>query len=170
MDFCDQACALFPGLNHLQLMRNPASPPLLCTSEEESAAARRYRLYVLHRLPGLAFLDNVAVTKAERLEAAATGHLMAPRKPRPGSQSTAPPRAAATSFSLLGMLFGGGGGEPTVAAPSEGGGGGSAAPSAAAAAAAAQPLKKPSATLAVGRAEYNGRNSEGNRFISDRDL
>jgi hypothetical protein len=186
VDFCDQAAALFPGLVWLSLMRNPASPPLVCTSEEESAAAARYRLYVIYRLPGLQFLDAVQITRAERAEAAAKGQFMAARKPRPGTSGSAPLPSAGSStlFGFLSGLGGGGGsGSSGSSGSSSGGGsgeagaaGGSSGGSTAAAAgsssgsSAGSAPKKPTAFIAVGRQEYNGRNSEGNRFISDKDL
>ena len=173
MEFCDQCAALFPGLVWLSLMRNPASPPLVCTSEEESAAAARYRLYVVYRLPGLQVLDAVPITRAERAEAAVKGQFMAARKPRPGTNGSAPPSRTSSS-TLFGFLMGagggGGGGEPSAAAASGSGASAAAGSGAGAGAAAAAAPKKPTAFIAVGRAEYNGRNSEGNRFISDKDL
>lgn len=42
-EFMDQVSSLFPNLTYLTCMRNPASPPLVCMSEEDVAAARRYR-------------------------------------------------------------------------------------------------------------------------------
>ena len=187
VDFCDQAAALFPGLVWLSLMRNPASPPLVCTSEEESAAAARYRLYVIYRLPGLQFLDAVQITRAERAEAAAKGQFMAARKPRPGTSGSAPLPSAGSStlFGFLSGLGGGGGssgsssssggsgGEAGAAGGSSGGssaGGGAAAAGSSSGSSAGSAPKKPTAFIAVGRQEYNGRNSEGNRFISDKDL
>ncbi len=170
VDFCDQACALFPGLVWLSLMRNPASPPLVCTSEEDASAAQRYRLYVIYRIPGLQVLDAVPVTREERAEAAAKGQFMAARKPRPGTNGSAPP-SRTSSLTLFGISFGGAApaGEPTAA----GGGGGSGSSGSGSPqgnAVPPPPAKKPTAFLGVARQEYNGKNSEGNRFISDKDL
>ena len=43
VDFMDSVVALFPRLVYLAFMRNPASPPLVCLSEEDTAASHRYR-------------------------------------------------------------------------------------------------------------------------------
>jgi len=134
-------------------MRNPASPPLACASEDDAAASERYRLYVIYRLPKLSVLDAQPVTAKERAEAAAKGQYMAARKPRPGTLGSAP-NSRTPSGTLFGML----------------GVSGATGSSASIFAASSQPAKKPTAFLAVGRQEYNGKNSEGNRFIVDKDL
>jgi hypothetical protein len=75
-------------------MRNPASPPLIVTSEADIAAAARYRLYVLYRLPRLQFLDAAPVTAAELAEAAVKGPFCAPKKP--GSSGGATSRSSSS--------------------------------------------------------------------------
>ena len=164
-EFCDDVCALFPALTWLSFMRNPASPPLVCQSEEDAAAAARYRLYVVYRMPRLQWLDSQPVTPAERAEAAKKGKFLAARKPKPGTPGSGPPSRAASSSGggLFGMLGSSGAGWG-------GGGGGSSGAGAAPQQAPQVEPKKPSAYLAIGRQEYNGRHSEGNRFISDKDL
>jgi hypothetical protein len=132
-------------------MRNPCSPPLVCVSEDDVQATRRHRLYVAFRLPRLQFLDSSPVTAAERKEAAEKGAYLAPRRPK----------AAAGG----GEVGGGGAGSPAAGPPLVGGG-----LSTAGAAAAAAEKKKPASFLGVGASTYDGRNSEGNRFITDRSL
>ena len=155
-EFLDQVCDTYPNVTWLSFMRNPASPPMVLASEEDVAACERYRLYVVYRIPKLTMLDAQPVTAKERVDAAAKGQYMVARKPRPGAYGAGTAAAAASASSgttLFGMMSGG-----------------SSAATAAAAAAAPPPSKKPTAYLAVGRQEYNGKNSEGNRFIRDSDL
>jgi len=135
-------------------MRNPCSPPLVCVSEDDVQATRRHRLYVVFRLPRLQFLDSSPVTAAERKEAAEKGAYLAPRRPK----------AAAAGGG--GGSGGGGAGSPAAAGPALVGGG----LSTAGAAEAAAEKKKPASFLGVGASTYDGRNSEGNRFITDRSL
>ena len=58
----------------------------IVTPDEE--ACRHYRLYVLHRLPGLACLDATDVTEAERSEAAIRGQFAIKRRPKNQRLST----------------------------------------------------------------------------------
>ena len=59
--------AKFPALRMLSAMRNPCCPFLKPDAGPD--AYRRYRLRVLHRLPGLLSLDGTDVTAEERDEA-----------------------------------------------------------------------------------------------------
>ena len=167
--FCDDVARLFPALTWLSFMRNPAAPPLVCQSEEDAAAAGRYRLYVVFRLPKLQFLDAQPVTPAERAEAAKRGQFLAARRPKAGDPGAGPPSRGNSSSGVGGGSGGGGGflgmfsGGAAAAASGSGGGG-----AAGGAGAAAPQPKKPTAYLAVGRQEYNGKHSEGNRFITVR--
>ena len=43
VEFIDQVSVLFPNLVYLAFMRNPASPPLVCLSEEDTSKSHRYR-------------------------------------------------------------------------------------------------------------------------------
>ncbi len=166
--FCDDVARLFPALTWLSFMRNPAAPPLVCQSEEDAAAAGRYRLYVVFRLPKLQFLDAQPVTPAERAEAAKRGQFLAARRPKAGDPGAGPPSRGNSSSGVGGGGGGGGGGGflGMFSGGAAGGGGGGGA-AGGAGAAAPQP-KKPTAYLAVGRQEYNGKHSEGNRFITVR--
>jgi hypothetical protein len=153
--FLDDVARAFPGVTYLSCMRNPCSPPLVCASEDDLQATRRHRLYVVFRLPRLQFLDSSPVTAAERKEAAEKGAYLAPRRPK------------AAAPAAPGSPLGGAAASATAAAAAGGGAGGAAA---AAAAAAAGAVKKPASFLGVGTSTYDGRNSEGNRFITDRSL
>jgi hypothetical protein len=167
VDVLDSVAAAFPGVTYLSLMRNPASPPLVVASEADVAAAARYRLYVLFRLPRLAFLDAAQVTDAERAQAAATGAFYAPRKPASESARAAGGSGGGGLAGFFGLWGGSGGGGGGGAANAAGVGAG------AVAAVAALPVpekKKASTYLALGTTRYDGRHSEGNRFIKDSDL
>ena len=72
----------FPNLTYLSMLKNPACPNYFIGKDQQDYA--RYRLYVLHRIPGLKFLDSSPVTAQERAEAKRVGHLM--RVARPSSQ------------------------------------------------------------------------------------
>lgn len=154
-ELCDALEKLFPRVTYLSLMRNPASPALICASEEDAAAAVRYRLYMVHRLPKLQFLDAAPVTPAERKEAAVKGQYMVVRKPKAVGGAAAAAAGGATAGGVFGSF---GGGEGAAAAPSAGG-------------ELPEPeRRKASSYLALGTSRYDGRHSEGNRFIQDTHL
>jgi hypothetical protein len=108
VEFMDEVQATFPNVTYLSCMRNPASPPLVCVSEEDVAASSRFRLYVVHRLPKLQFLDASPVTAEERKEATARGQFLAVRKPKQKSVSAlnkpTSPSAAAGGGGVFGAL------------------------------------------------------------------
>jgi hypothetical protein len=101
VEFLDQVATAFPNVVYLSFMRNPASPPLVCVSEDDVAAAKRYRTYVIYRLPKLQFLDASPVTAAEKAEAAEKGQFLAPRRPKKSVQAS-----AAAGGSTAGSVFG----------------------------------------------------------------
>jgi hypothetical protein len=160
----DAIAATFPGVTYLSLMRNPASPPLVVASEADLAAAARYRLYVLHRLPQLEFLDAAPVAPAERAEARVKGAFCAPKKPTAAARPAAAAGGSGSGGGFFG-LFGWGG---DAAAPAAGA---AATPTGDAGKPAPAPEKKKASTyIALGTTRYDGRHSEGNRFIVDKDL
>jgi stalled ribosome alternative rescue factor ArfA len=79
--FMDQVQTKFPFLTALSLMRNPACPGYDELSMDASEANRRYRLYVIFRMPSLAFLDCSPVTENEKKEALRAGKYCAARRP-----------------------------------------------------------------------------------------
>lgn len=178
VEFLDEVVATYPNVTYLSLMRNPASPPLVCLSEEDVQATQRYRLYVIFRLPRLQFLDSGPVLAEERKEAAARGQFLAVRKPKAKSQSTmgkpvtpsavggvfgafAASAAASSGGSGAGATAGsGGGGQSTPGSDAGGGVDGAGSPSG----------RRPQAFLGLGSSSYDGRHSEGNRFIVDKHL
>ncbi|XP_063237578.1 leucine-rich melanocyte differentiation-associated protein-like [Bacillus rossius redtenbacheri] len=65
-----------PSLTYLSLLGNIACPNQLSDSEKDDEDYQRYRYYVLHRLPGLLFLDSTRVSPQERTEALCRGQYM----------------------------------------------------------------------------------------------
>lgn len=166
-ELADQILALFPNLTYLSAMMNPASPPLVLTSEEDVARSRRYRCYMAYRLPRLAFLDASPITADERAEGREKGDFLVARKPKravaSGGVSTTSGSGAAASGSSAGAadaasLFYGGGAAAGGAGASSASGG---------AAAADAERRKPAAYLGLGTTHYDGRHSEGNRFVTN---
>jgi len=140
--FLDDVASSFPNVTYLACMRNPCSPPLAIVSEEDVETTRRFRLYVIYRLPKLQFLDSSPVSQNERKEASQKGQYLAPRRPTGVSGGSLSP-ASASSMPV---------------APS--------APQAVT----TEALKRPSSFLGLGSSRYDGANSEGNRFITDKHL
>ena len=141
----DAVCAAFPSVSFLSMMENPLNPGPFVMGLEKNY--ERYRMYIIHKLPGLKMLDATPVTATELVKAQKVGHLQLVRK---------------------------------VAAP-RGGGGGAPRPVDAAAKAAddartrqidprTRKLRKPTALLGIRENHYDGRQSEGNRFITDDNL
>lgn len=204
VEFIDAVEALFPNLVYLAFMRNPASPPLVCLSEEDTAASHRYRcvcaacamicmlatnsrvgarsgpcrLYVLYRLPRLQFLDASAPTPAERRESAEKGQYMAVRKPKQAASSAS--LAAGGGLGSPGSDAGGisifsgmGSGFDAGSASSPGSGRARGATESGEGSGVSPPVaRKPQAHIMVAAATsaYDGRHSEGNRFIRDSQL
>jgi hypothetical protein len=183
VEFMDEVVASFPNVTYLSAMRNPASPPLVSVSEADVAAAARYRLYVIFRLPRLQFLDAAPVTAEERRDAAERGQFLAVRKPKSRSALGGKPALSPTAAGVFGALASSapaaGAGAASPGASVGAGGAGAAGAGGAAGDSAASPTttdgggdgkRKPQAYLGLGTSAYDGRHSEGNRFIVDRDL
>jgi hypothetical protein len=90
IDNCDQLLEEVkkkcPSLRYLSLLGNTACPnPLLGYGHDEDDY-RRYRLYVLYRLPNLKFLDSSIVSEDERKEAKRVGQFMKVVKPSENQQ------------------------------------------------------------------------------------
>mmetsp|Transcript_18486 Transcript_18486/g.71374 ORF Transcript_18486/g.71374 Transcript_18486/m.71374 type:complete len:234 (-) Transcript_18486:98-799(-) len=77
--FLDALKASYPNLTYLSMLKNPACPNFFTGKQQEEY--KRYRLFVLHNLPDLKFLDASPVTAEEKAQAASTGRLMAVVKP-----------------------------------------------------------------------------------------
>ena len=70
-----------PSLTYVSLLNNPGCPNELTRRDDEDY--RRYRYFMLSRIPKLIFLDAAKVTSEERKEAARIGHLMVVARPSP---------------------------------------------------------------------------------------
>ncbi|XP_050720517.1 leucine-rich melanocyte differentiation-associated protein-like isoform X4 [Eriocheir sinensis] len=82
----DQVSERFPNLRYLSLLGNKACPDQLTGDAADEKDYTSYRLYVLHRLPKLRFLDSTAVRRSEAREARKRGSLA-----RGGRATSAPP-------------------------------------------------------------------------------
>ncbi|XP_069913984.1 leucine-rich melanocyte differentiation-associated protein isoform X3 [Oryctolagus cuniculus] len=71
-----------PALQYLSLLGNVACPNELVSLEKDEEDYKRYRCFVLYKLPGLKFLDAKKVTKQEREEALVRGAFMKVVKPK----------------------------------------------------------------------------------------
>eukprot|EP00771_Trimastix_marina_P001853 gnl/Trimastix_PCT/2959.p2 GENE.gnl/Trimastix_PCT/2959~~gnl/Trimastix_PCT/2959.p2 ORF type:complete len:248 (+),score=67.22 gnl/Trimastix_PCT/2959:881-1624(+) len=79
--FLDAVCPAFSHLTYLSTLKNSACPHPLTGGNEDDY--RRYRLYVLSRLPSLNFLDSAPCTPEEIAEAKRRGQFCLPSRPAP---------------------------------------------------------------------------------------
>jgi len=77
----NQLMKCYPNLKYLSLLGNPACPTPLSIVDSDDEDYRRYRYYVVSKLPQLKFLDSARITKQERLEAVRRGCFMRVVKP-----------------------------------------------------------------------------------------
>ncbi|KAM7321661.1 hypothetical protein ACRRTK_019753 [Alexandromys fortis] len=78
----DQLAKATPALEYLSLLGNVACPNELVSLEKDEEDYKRYRCFVLHKLPNLKFLDAQKVTRQEREEALVRGAFMKVVKPK----------------------------------------------------------------------------------------
>nr|XP_020730660.1 uncharacterized protein LOC110125738 isoform X4 [Odocoileus virginianus texanus] len=78
----DHLAEVTPALEYLSLLGNVACPNELVSLEKDEEDYKRYRCFVLHKLPNLKFLDAQKVTKQEREEALVRGAFMKVVKPK----------------------------------------------------------------------------------------
>lgn len=69
----DQIEKKFPHLKFLSLLGNVACPDQLSNNDKDEDDYRRYRHYVLYRLPNLKFLDSTKIKSEEKREAIQRG-------------------------------------------------------------------------------------------------
>ncbi|XP_022081346.1 leucine-rich melanocyte differentiation-associated protein-like [Acanthaster planci] len=138
MDQLKERC---PNLTYLSLLGNEACPNELSSTDKDEDDYQRYRYYVVHRLPGLKFLDSRQVTQKERKEADRVGSYMrvvrvtADEDPHNSPDS---PDGGHQSYNPL----------PDTTRPTD----------------------NHQGTFGKCRYVYYGRHSEGNRFIRNNDL
>jgi len=129
----------FPSLTFLSLLKNPACPNELTGKDQDDY--RRYRIFVVFRIPTLKFLDSSPVTDWERNEAKRVGHLtgIVVRPKEEAYKQTPEPDPEAENIKAL---------------PDE-----------------LRSLEKTGgASFTKTKYVYVGRQSEGNRFILNEDL
>uniref|UniRef100_F6UPI4 Leucine rich melanocyte differentiation associated n=1 Tax=Monodelphis domestica TaxID=13616 RepID=F6UPI4_MONDO len=85
----DHLAEVTPALEYLSLLGNVACPNELVSLEKDEDDYKRYRCFVLHKLPNLKFLDAKKVTKGEREEALVRGEFMKVVKPKVRSPKAA---------------------------------------------------------------------------------
>ncbi|XP_008848113.1 leucine-rich melanocyte differentiation-associated protein isoform X2 [Nannospalax galili] len=78
----DHLAKVTPALEYLSLLGNAACPNELVSSDKDEEDYKRYRCFVLHKLPKLKFLDAQKVTRKEREEALVRGAFMKVVKPK----------------------------------------------------------------------------------------
>ncbi|EFB13842.1 hypothetical protein PANDA_017976, partial [Ailuropoda melanoleuca] len=78
----DHLAEVTPALEYLSLLGNVACPNELVSLEKDEEDYKRYRCFVLHKLPNLKFLDARKVTRQEREEALLRGSFMKVVKPK----------------------------------------------------------------------------------------
>ncbi|XP_077895825.1 leucine-rich melanocyte differentiation-associated protein isoform X2 [Ictidomys tridecemlineatus] len=78
----DHLAEVTPALEYLSLLGNVACPNELVSLEKDEEDYKRYRCFVLHKLPNLKFLDAQKVTRQEREEALVRGAFMKVVKPK----------------------------------------------------------------------------------------
>ncbi|XP_021090605.1 leucine-rich melanocyte differentiation-associated protein isoform X3 [Mesocricetus auratus] len=78
----DHLAKVTPALEYLSLLGNMACPNELVSLEKDEEDYKRYRCFVLHKLPNLKFLDAQKVTRQEREEAMVRGAFMKVVKPK----------------------------------------------------------------------------------------
>ena len=151
----DAVSAQFPNLTYLSLFKNPACPNFFMGKDDDDY--KRYRNYVLYRLPNLKFLDAAPVTAADLAEAKRVGAFSIPARPT-AAKSVETMRADASAA---------GGADGDVVDGSEQTADGMYGP---------LPddtedkIGAGGAYFGVRRYQYHGAHSQGNRFISDPDL
>ncbi|KAL4699190.1 hypothetical protein H8959_011847, partial [Pygathrix nigripes] len=79
----DHLAEVTPALEYLSLLGNVACPNELVSLEKDEEDYKRYRCFVLYKLPNLKFLDAQKVTRQEREEALVRGAFMKVVKPKP---------------------------------------------------------------------------------------
>ncbi|KAL3277074.1 hypothetical protein HHI36_012435 [Cryptolaemus montrouzieri] len=129
-----------PSLSYLSLLGNKACPNELADMENDEEDYQRYRYFVLHHLPNLKFLDSTKVREIERTEARRRGKYMKVMRPSTASSNDTSSENISWESSF-------------------------------------SPLPRTIRSLddhrgAIGKCKklYNGKHSEGNRFISNNDL
>lgn len=142
----------FPNLSFLSMLVNPSCPdPYTSPTPASEQQYHRFRCFVLHYLPNLRYLDSTPVTKAEREEGKHHGRHYRIARPKISNLHSEPamhraPRIV-TDTPSIGIEVG-----DHLGLPSQ------------------NFVPKSGAFINRSRIRYDGKNSEGNRFIRNNDL
>ncbi len=79
--FIDEVSYLFPFLEELSMLRNPACPGFMDIKEPDHDSIKIVRTYVVWRLPRLRVLDGIRITDVERFQAKRQGPLAITHRP-----------------------------------------------------------------------------------------
>ncbi|CAL1528974.1 unnamed protein product [Lymnaea stagnalis] len=143
----DQLESSFPNLNYLSLLGNEACPNQLSSSDKDEEDYQRYRYYVLYRLSKLKFLDSTQVSSAEVSEAKRVGPYQKVVRPQDliesSESSSSSPPAQYTPLPSETL-------DNTAPQDNK-----------------EDDVLVPRSYWGKNRSKYLGRNSEGNRFITD---
>eukprot|EP00753_Platysulcus_tardus_P022645 PLAT9853.1.p1 GENE.PLAT9853.1~~PLAT9853.1.p1 ORF type:complete len:234 (-),score=75.90 PLAT9853.1:56-757(-) len=139
--FIDEVVEKLPNITYLSMMRNPACPGFYDLTDADVEDYNRYRYYILYRIPKLKFLDSAPVSAEEREEASRRGEFLAVRRPDGKKKKKKKKKKSEEERK-----------------EEEGG------------LAAMHSKREPAAFLGIGISRYDGRHSEGNRFILNEDL
>ncbi|BFZ17620.1 hypothetical protein BsWGS_20659 [Bradybaena similaris] len=137
----EQLIGQLPSLTYLSLLGNKACPNELSALDKDDEDYLRYRYYVLYKLPGLKFLDSTPVTAAEVAEAKRVGPYTLVVRPKDDDLELATEDTSVEETRR----------DQYTPLP----------------ASVATDNIKPQGFWTKSKAKYIGRNSEGNRFITD---
>lgn len=141
-DFVKCVAQSCPGLAFLSLLKNPCCPNFFTGRDQQDY--QRYRLFVISQLPGLKFLDSSRISAEERAEADRVGQFQVVARPSSFQQ-----RAGGAEASGFDALPSGDQEEDDGLDNVPGRG---------------------KVSFGVSRYVYYGKQSEGNRFITNDEL
>ncbi len=81
VQFIDNVSYLFPSLEELSMLRNPACPGYMDIQRPDYDSIKMFRTYVVWRLPRLHVVDGINVTDIERAESKHRGPLAITHRP-----------------------------------------------------------------------------------------
>ncbi|CAG5115355.1 unnamed protein product [Candidula unifasciata] len=137
----EQLVEKLPSLTYLSLLGNKACPNELSALDKDDEDYLRYRHYVLYKLPGLKFLDSSPVTAAEVAEAKRVGPYTLVVRPKDEDLQLIMEDTSAEEASR----------DQYTPLPASVG----------------TEIVQPQGFWTKSKSKYVGRNSEGNRFITD---
>jgi len=138
--FLENIVKKLPNLTYVSFLKNPACPNSLISKEFEDDDYQRYRYFVLYKMPKLKFLDARQISIQERNEAKRVGKFTAIVRPDKDKLQSQAKPNTGADANFAEL-------------PAD-----------------LQPEGKGAARFGYNRYIYQGRQSEGNRFILNSDL